>query len=157
VRDKWSLNSDQLEREIEWHTPRESIKGVQIYEGEVIKGTNTLHGKGVVIHESTLFEGNFYEGRPHGHTRLIRHHQVEEGDFTNGQLSGFGIKTLLDHNKKQGFDYRYIGFFKNHAKDGFGLELLSNGQWYLGYTKNGKFDGAGLLRKADGSYFEATF
>lgn len=111
----------------------------------------------MVIHERTMFEGWFKDGRPHGHTRLIRANQVEEGDFTEGKFTGFGIKTVLDKSKRQGFDYRYIGQFFNHVKNGFGLEMLSNGQWFLGYTQNDRFHGPGLLRKADGSYFEGTF
>ncbi|TNV85445.1 hypothetical protein FGO68_gene1434 [Halteria grandinella] len=152
------INANQRDgKELEWHTPRESIPGVQIYEGEVLRGTSNLHGQGVVIHDKSMFEGWFRDGRPHGHLRLIRGNQVEEGDFSEGVLTGFGIKTVIDKHKKQGFDYRYLGQFSNHLKHGFGLEMLSNGQWYLGYTQNDKFHGPGLLRKSDGSYFEATF
>ena len=118
----------------EWHDVTESIPGKQWYEGQALKGTNLLNGMGTVVHEGTVYEGWFKDGQLDGYARCIREESVEEGEFADNQLNGFAVKTMVNDGGRFRFKYRYVGQFRNHMKHGFGLECLSNGQWYLGYN-----------------------
>lgn len=60
-----------------------------------------------------------------------------EGEWSNGQLSGYGHFKTKEGNE-------YVGNFKNSVRDGFGKYIDLNGSIYIGNYSNGSAQGLGL-------------
>lgn len=97
------------------------------------KHTMKGHKKKLCLRKSTLelpdgvYEGSLYDGRPCGEGRL----------------------TCADRT--------YFGEFSEGKKEGYGVEIETNGTTYKGQWASNKFHGRGSLTKSDGSIYEGTF
>ncbi|EFC47413.1 predicted protein, partial [Naegleria gruberi] len=76
---------------------------------------------------------------------------VYEGDIIRGKRHGFGELYHVQENKK------YFGGFSEDLKDGFGVEVMGNGERYYGGWKNGLYHHMGTYQYIDGSYFQGEF
>ena len=100
------------------------------YYGEVMKDTNTRHGRGVYYSKEKDF--------------------VYKGLFNNNKFEGFGIYIYSNGN-------RYEGEWKNNNKNGKGTFYYCNGDRFEGQFKNGVKSGSGKYFATNGEKFEGEF
>ena len=89
---------------------------------------------------------------------------IYEGEWNNNQMTGFGIISFNDdklyfgqvHNGiMEGYgefhwgkeEQKYMGYYKNDLKHGFGIYTTNQGetQTYMGFWEKGKMNGVGLI------------
>ncbi len=102
------------------------------------------------IIEEGHYEGPMADGKPHGKGVFFwpggwRY----EGDFVNGVIEGYGIKTNINTGET------YEGEFKNNLRCGRG-KYTNKGMKYDGDFEDDKFTGQGVLEK-DGFVFSGRF
>lgn len=121
------------------------------YNGQL--SNNEISGFGKMYGNSTtgIYEGEFLNGKYHGHGILeLKNKENYEGNFKDGLYHGHGV---LRTNK-----FTYIGEFVNNSKNGYGvLDCAITGDKYMGMFVDNKKCGSGILITMDGSYFEGTF
>jgi hypothetical protein len=108
------------------------------YYGQVKKGTNIKHGRGIQYNTwndgKHYYVGNFEDNKRSGVGYLLNDHCVTnyEGQFKDDTFNGFG-KLTTD-------DYTYIGNFKNGLPDRYGSKTLHQfpGVETMGIYKDGK-------------------
>ena len=108
------------------------------YYGQVKKGTNIKHGRGIQYNTwndgKHSYVGNFEDNKRSGVGYLLNDHCVTnyEGQFKDDTFNGFG-KLTTD-------DYTYIGNFKNGLPDKYGSKTLHQfpGVETMGIYKDGK-------------------
>ena len=91
---------------------------------------------------------------------------IYKGEWDNNQMTGFGIISFNDdklyfgqvnNGVMEGYgefywgreEQKYMGYYKNDLKHGFGIYITSQGetQTYMGFWEKGKMNGVGLIIK----------
>ncbi|KAG2373375.1 hypothetical protein C9374_012241 [Naegleria lovaniensis] len=72
-----------------------------------------------------------------------------------------GINDLEKHKEGELYhvieNKKYFGGFKEDLKDGFGVEVMANGERYYGGWKNGLYHYTGTYQYIDGTYYQGEF
>ena len=114
------------------------------YKGEVLNCVRNgrgsyryeIGGNGLFVYDGPWINGQ--KNGPHGRFTVKGAHQVT-GDFRDGEITGFGVKTWSDGR-------RYEGEWLNGEMHGKGQWISSNGdETYLGDFKDNKRHGFGIL------------
>ena len=118
-----------------------------------IKRSNCIGVKKTI---SSIEEGEFKNNKLHGFgvwefPDAFKH----KGQWKNGKLDGFGKKVTknISLNKK----WEYIGDFKAGLKHGFGKEFVSNSYEYIGDFKDDKKNGFGTYKFIEGGTYVGAF
>lgn len=85
------------------------------------------HGRGMLVQDGTVYEGTWFNGKLHGHARVV----YADGSF-------------------------YEGCFKHGLYYGFG-KLVCKNQQFKGWWKDGLMDGKGVAYFEDSTVFEGYF
>lgn len=127
-----------------------------VYEGSVNARTNAYHGYGVLTKGSSIYEGNWKDGKlPYG--KRTTKQSVYEGRFDKDLNNhGFGIISYTPEyiagKRQQGkadsvIITRYFGNWKNNIKSGIGRAVMADGGMEFGEYRNG------VLEKIPGADF----
>jgi hypothetical protein len=113
------------------------------YDGEW--RNNLRDGKGVMrwVTTNEMYSGMWKEGRQHGHGLHIwfllnkqgspwQMQNSYEGEFANGERSGFGLFMYADGSK-------YTGEWANNVKHGHGTFTFADGEVYTGRFEHDRF------------------
>ncbi|KAJ6632656.1 Alsin like, partial [Pseudolycoriella hygida] len=121
----------------------------RMYTGQL--SNNEISGIGKMFSPTGVYEGEFLNGKYHGHGVLeVKNKETYEGNFKDGVYQGHGV---LRTNQ-----FTYIGEFSNNSKNGYGvLDDAITGDKYMGMFVDNKKCGPGILITMDGNYFEGTF
>ena len=133
-----------------------------VYEGQFYN--HLPHGQGKCTYESkdphtgdmkgvSVYEGNFENGERTGYGRNINHNGYSyEGYWKNGQYNGHGVFTRLDgliYDGEMGGD--------NGTRNGQGKLTYPDGKTYEGGWKNGKMEGHGTFTWPDGKAYVGDY
>ena len=146
----------------------QSVDGI-IYDGEWKKGLK--HGKGKIIQGNMEMEGEWKEGVIWGKCRINwKSGNLFDGELVDNKLCGNGYMVWNDKNEKytgrwennlqnglgiyiwydnklgnlKFFRDRYVGYWKDGKREGYGKFFYSNGTIFEGYWKNDKKEGFGI-------------
>ena len=111
------------------------------------------HGKGKLEMKAESYEGDFYEGEMTGYGTYIYSPSIGdkyEGFMKNGKRDGKGKYTWGDGSV-------YEGEFKDDMKNGEGTYRWANGACYTGTFYNDVKDGEGVFIFANGDRYEGQF
>ena len=139
-------------------------EGKITYKGDIIN-KNPKEGKNIKLYEingNLIYEGDFLDGKYHGHGTLYEAVKFERkgittefkgikyvGEFNKGKYGGFG-KLYIDHNL--GKYLYYEGQFNDGIFNGEGILYYQNGKkYYDGKFKNGEICGKGTKFYKNGS------
>lgn len=121
--------------------------GIGIYEGDFESGK--YHGYGVLeIRNHATYEGNFKDGMQHGHGVLRADNFMYIGEFRNDIMHGYGVLDNSDTGEK------YLGMFSDNKKNGHGISITMDGNYFEGNFIGDKFCGNGIAVFENGSYYE---
>ena len=89
--------------------------------------------------DGTIYQGEFLNNQMTGYGTFLYDDRMYEGEVLNGQINGLGVFTWNNGNK-------YIGYYKNEYKNGFGMFLWSFKPLvaYIGFWNKGKIHGVGI-------------
>lgn len=92
---------------------------------------------GLILLKDYTYEGNIFDGLPHGKGRYYFHNGDKyTGRSSMGKITGYGIFD------KKSVDQMFQGYFLDGQLNGLGTyetkDIICKGQWFMG-KKNGKF------------------
>lgn len=102
--------------------------------------------------DGSVYEGETKELLPHGKGRLTINSEYYEGDFFEGEMTGYGTYVYAPS-----IGDKYEGFMKNGKRDGTGKYTWADGSVYEGGYKEDMKHGEGSYRWADGSSYTGSF
>ena len=104
-----------------------------VYTGEVLKGTKTKDGKGVLRWpDGSKYEGHFLDNMANGKGRLIMSSgDVYDGEWANDKMHGYGEYAHANGTY-------YEGEWDHDQQNGYGKEKFPDGSHYAGYYRNGQ-------------------
>ena len=109
------------------------------YEGQIVN--NKFNGRGKIVTEKEVFEGDFKDGLKEGLGELrnsIDGKLIYKGNYQNNLKNGLGIEFYEDNSV-------YSGNFKNNLKHGKGKLELSAEKKYIGEFKENRIEGFGTF------------
>jgi len=118
--------------------------------GLLVLGFNVLANSTSFEWDCGQYSGASVGGVPQGKGRLVCDSFIYEGDFNEGFRSGSGTLDL----RRKG---RYEGEILDGVAHGRGVYFLPNGARYEGDFANGKQTGAGKLIGANGNQVQGEF
>ena len=152
-----------------------------IYEGEFVHGVKEGYGR--MKKGSITYEGTFHNGAIDGYGRLTWDNGDQyEGEFKNNKINGVGTMYWASlgekftgqwkDNKENGFGIyiwyeknsnsktlrnRYIGYWINGVREGYGVFFYSNDTKYEGFWENNEKNGFGVFRFKNGTEYIGDF
>lgn len=121
--------------------------GIGIYEGDFVAGK--YHGYGVLeMRNRGTYEGNFKDGMQHGHGVLRADQFTYIGEFRNDMMHGYGVLDNAITGDK------YLGMFSENKKNGHGISITMDGNYFEGNFVADKLCGHGVAVFDNGSYYE---
>lgn len=99
-----------------------------------------------------VYVGETKELLPNGKGKLTMNSESYEGDFVDGEMTGYGTYIYSSI-----IGDRYEGFMKNGKRDGTGKYTWADGSTYEGGYKNDVKDGEGTFKWADGSSYSGNY
>eukprot|EP00658_Telonema_sp_P-2_P040214 TRINITY_DN28768_c0_g2_i2.p1 TRINITY_DN28768_c0_g2~~TRINITY_DN28768_c0_g2_i2.p1 ORF type:complete len:397 (+),score=84.45 TRINITY_DN28768_c0_g2_i2:115-1305(+) len=135
-----------------------NISNPGLYSGQ--KVSDLRHGFGKYEYPGGIYtyEGEWHEGQKHGRG-LLRFADKGlwadcgseyEGEFVNGEMTGFGHRRWKDGSS-------YEGDFVEGERHGVGVYTFADGTTYEGQFCANQFHGEGKWVEADGTTYEGTF
>jgi hypothetical protein len=125
-----------------------TLKGIYKGQGE----GKVPHGNGAIYFDSGAFlEGIFQAGQCRGPARLI----FSNGDYFTGVIEDMEAKEGEFHDIKTGTTLR--GKFKGNRLDGEGEEINPTLGAYKGWFKNGAKEGFGVYKFKSGDSYKGNF
>ena len=111
------------------------------------------NGKGVESWDegNIKYDGDFKAGKKTGKGKFEFDGNIYEGDFLDGQFSGFGTYYFADSGKQ------YTGQFSKNNIIGVGTMTWPDGSQYKGDFVNGKMEGKGVKNWPNGNYYDGQF
>lgn len=137
-----------------------TTQGRSGYTGDLVKGVR--HGQGQYQYPGLLtasYSGQWENGKKHGQGTLQVPGAIYQGEFIEGQMTGYGTKTWYPDDQctiDEGLE-TYQGQFYNGERHGYGTMRYKDGSEYKGEWNLGIKHGQGALTYPDGSVFEGTF
>lgn len=146
-------NESQVEQgQLEHLTPADQISEIE-YKGATYCGElhqNQPHGKGKLVDQKMIYEGEFSNGLKEGFGRLTEIDcSIYEGEFHLDQKHGKGIMKFSNGNS-------YEGDFSNNKANGYGEYYYENSATYKGEWKDDLFHGKGIY-SSDETRYEGEF
>ena len=152
-----------------------------IYEGEFVHGIKEGYGR--MKKGNITYEGTFHNGAIDGYGRLTWDNGDQyEGEFKNNKINGVGTMYWASlgekftgqwkDNKENGFGIyiwyeknsnsktlrnRYIGYWINGVREGYGVFFYSNDTKYEGFWGNNEKNGFGVFRFKNGTEYIGDF
>ena len=152
-----------------------------IYEGEFTHGIKEGYGR--MKKGNITYEGTFHNGEIDGYGRLTWDNGDQyEGEFKNNKINGVGTMYWASlgekftgqwkDNKENGFGIyiwyeknsnskslrnRYIGYWINGVREGYGVFFYSNDTKYEGFWENNEKNGFGVFRFKNGTEYIGDF
>lgn len=128
-----------------------TFKNGNIYKGRLLEGT--MHGKGeLVFADGACYSGTFFRNHIHGEGTFIYSNGNEyRGEFYLGKRHGKGVMELPS------IGITYEGEFNNGDMTGFAKITYKDGTLYEGYVVKGKRNGKGKIDYIDGDEYEGDF
>ena len=152
-----------------------------IYEGEFVHGVKEGYGR--MKKGNITYEGTFHNGAIDGYGRLTWDNGDQyEGEFKNNKINGVGTMYWASlgekftgqwkDNKENGFGIyiwyeknsnsrtlrnRYIGYWINGVREGYGVFFYSNDTKYEGFWENNEKNGFGVFRFKNGTEYIGDF
>ncbi len=111
-----------------------------------------LANKTIEYSDGFVYVGETKELLPHGKGKLTMNLESYEGDFYEGEMTGYGTYVY-----SPAYGDKYEGFLKNGKRDGTGKYTWGDGSVYEGGYKDDMKHGEGTYRWADGSSYTGTF
>lgn len=102
----------------------------------------------VIVGQSSVYIGEFENGKPQGLGVLTTQRATFEGEFKDGQ------KLRGTERTSEGV---YAGHFCNGLRDDSGQFVWNNGEVYVGDWKNGLKHGQGRWTGSQGNYYEGSW
>ena len=102
--------------------------------------------------DGSVYVGETKELQPHGKGKITMSAEYYEGDFYEGQMTGYGTYVY-----GPSIGDKYEGFMKNGKRDGTGKYTWADGSVYEGEYKDDMKHGEGAYRWADGSSYTGSF
>jgi len=128
-----------------------------IYTGQLLmptgvgKGIARPHGKGkYVFADGRKYEGEFKDGKMHGHGVFTCAGHRYEGEFKDSYKNGYGAYTFPSGE-------RHDGEWKDDLPNGQGVHTWPDGRNYSGDFRDGKMHGFGKMIYADGRTEEGAW
>lgn len=122
------------------------------YEGEfsdfIISGGKSLIMSEDAYYSKCYFYMNFKQ-TDKGSRKYLFRNELYIGKFSEDKYENDGI--LINDSGK------YIGFFKDHLIDSYGIMIYSNGDIYSGYWHNGKRNIFGKIKYKNGNYYSGIW
>jgi hypothetical protein len=129
--------------------PKQSV--AEYYEGETSRNNRTPHGRGTKrFRDGSSYDGEWKNGKFHGHGLFVSEEKTYEGDFKNGNWHGKGRAKWVGVGA-------YEGDFENGEQHGWGVSSWLTGDRCEGEHKNGQVSGKGTYYHADGGRYEGDF
>ena len=152
-----------------------------LYEGEFVHGVKEGYGR--MKKGNITYEGTFHNGAIDGYGRLTWDNGDQyEGEFKNNKINGVGTMYWASlgekftgqwkDNKENGFGIyiwyeknsnsktlrnRYIGYWINGVREGYGVFFYSNDTKYEGFLENNEKNGFGVFRFKNGMEYIGDF
>ena len=152
-----------------------------LYEGEFVHGVKEGYGR--MKKGNITYEGTFHNGAIDGYGRLTWDNGDQyEGEFKNNKINGVGTMYWASlgekftgqwkDNKENGFGIyiwyeknsnsktlrnRYIGYWINGVREGYGVFFYSNDTKYEGFWENNEKNGFGVFRFKNGTEYIGDF
>ena len=102
--------------------------------------------------DGSVYVGQIKDLLPHGKGKLTMKEESYEGDFVEGEKTGYGVYIY-----SSAIGDKYEGYMKNGKRDGTGKYTWADGSSYTGSYKNDMMDGEGTIIWADGSSYTGQF
>lgn len=122
------------------------------YEGEWIKSTDIIDGKGILFDPLGIirYQGSFSNNQKSGYGEMRYFDSIYRGNWKKDRRNGHGI--LIQNNGK-----RYEGEWLDDKRHGFGIEELPSKYRYEGRWKLGNYHGKGRYTQANGRYYDGDW
>eukprot|EP00877_Chromochloris_zofingiensis_P003782 jgi/Chrzof1/13404/Cz07g31220.t1 len=112
------------------------------------QGVRNGHGTYVYPNRFYAYDGEYVEGKKHGHGRLMMADGgMYEGEFADDEIQGTGTRYFSNGNI-------YTGAFQCGMMHGTGTLQMTNGDVYQGRFTNNLFEGDGVYSFANGDIYE---
>ena len=138
-----------------------------IYEGDFVHGIKEGYGR--LKKGNITYEGTFHNGMMEGYGRLSWDNGDQyEGEFKNNKINGVGTMLWVGLGEKYTGWYeknsnskslrnRYIGYWINGVREGYGVFFYSNDTKYEGFWENNEKNGFGVFRFKNGTSYIGDF
>ena len=123
-----------------------------VYFADGTKASVDLKNNKMEYSDGSVYVGETKELLPHGKGKLTKNAESYEGDFVEGEMTGYGVYIYSPQ-----VGDKYEGFMKNGLREGTGKYTWADGSTYEGGYKNDMKDGEGTYSWADGSSYRGTF
>ena len=123
-----------------------------VYFADGTKATVDLKNNKMEYSNGDVYVGETKELLPHGKGKLTKNSESYEGDFVEGEMTGYGVYVYSSQ-----IGDKYEGFMKNGVREGTGKYTWADGSTYEGGYKNDMKDGEGTFIFANGDRYDGHF